>query len=59
MDTNAAFGKSELFLTDSRLILGVLDHVRYQALNRAFGVSREQANVVTAPRVAGRGGRCV
>jgi hypothetical protein len=48
MDTSAGFGKSELFLTDSRLVLGVLNHLRYQALNRAFGVSREQANVVTA-----------
>ena len=48
MDTNAGFGKSELFLTDARLVLGVLNHVRYQALNRVFGVSREQANVVTA-----------
>ncbi len=48
MDTGAGFGKSELFLTDSRLVLGVLNHLRYQALNRAFGVSREQANVVTA-----------
>ena len=26
----------------------MLNHLRYQALNRAFGVSREQANVVTA-----------
>jgi hypothetical protein len=48
MDAGAGFGKSELFLTDSRLVLGVLNHVRYQALNRAFGISREQANVVTA-----------
>ncbi len=48
MDSGAGFGKSELFLTDARLVFGVLNHVRYQALNRVFGVSREQANVVTA-----------
>ena len=48
METNAGFGKSELFLADARLALGVLNHLRYQALNRAFGTSREQANVLTA-----------
>jgi len=48
METDAGFGKSELFLTDARLALGVLNHLRYQALNRAFGASREQANVLTA-----------
>ena len=53
METRAEFGKSELFLTDSRLVLGVLNHLRYQALNRAFGVSREQANVVTAVLLLG------
>ena len=39
METNAGFGKSELFLTDARLAIGVLNHLRYQALNRAFGAS--------------------
>ena len=53
MDTNGGFGKSELFLTDSRLVLAMLNHLRYQALNRAFGVSREQANVVTAVLLLG------
>ena len=48
METNAGFGTSQLFLTDSRLALAVLNHLRYQALNRAFGASREQANVLTA-----------
>ena len=48
MEASPAFGTSQLFLTDSRLVLAVLNHLRYQALNRAFGVSREQANVVTA-----------
>ena len=47
-ETSAGFGTSQLFLTDSRLVLAVANHLRYQALNRAFGVSREQANVVTA-----------
>ena len=53
MSTNAGFGTSELFVTDSRLVLAVLNHLRYQALNRAFGVSREQANVVTAVLLLG------
>jgi hypothetical protein len=49
MATSApGFGPSQLFLADSRLVLAVLNHLRYQALNRAFGVSREQANVMTA-----------
>ena len=47
MEANARFGTSQLFFTDSRLAFAVLNHLRYQALNRAFGVSREQANVVT------------
>jgi hypothetical protein len=47
MEASAGFGTSQLFLTDSRLALAVLNHLRYQALNRAFGVSREQANVLT------------
>ena len=48
MEGNAGFGASQLFLTDSRLALAVVNHLRYQALNRAFGTSREQANVLTA-----------
>jgi len=48
METSAGFGTSQLFLTDSRLVLAVLNHLRYQALNRALGLSREQANVLTA-----------
>jgi hypothetical protein len=47
METSAGFGTSRLFLTDSRLALAVLNHLRYRALNRVFGVSRDQANVVT------------
>lgn len=52
-EANAGFGTSQLFLTDSRLVLAVANHLRYQALNRMFGVSREQANVVTAALVLG------
>ena len=48
MEGGAGFGTSQLFFTDSRLVLAVLNHLRYQALNRAFGTSREQANVLTA-----------
>ena len=47
METNAGFGTTQLFLTDSRLALHMLNHLRHQALNRAFGASREQANVLT------------
>jgi hypothetical protein len=48
VEASAGFGTSQLFLTDSRLALAVLNHLRLQALNRAFGMSREQANVLTA-----------
>jgi hypothetical protein len=47
METKAQFGTPQLFLTDSRLVLTVLNHLRYQALNRVFGTSREQANALT------------
>ena len=40
-ESSAGFGTSKLFLADSRLVLAVLDHLRYQGLNRVFGVSRE------------------
>lgn len=53
MEASPRFGTSELFITDSRLVLGVLNHLRYQALNRVFGVSREQANLVTAALLLG------
>jgi hypothetical protein len=48
MEASDRFGTTNLFLSDSRLALALLNHMRYQALNRAFGVSREQANVLTA-----------
>jgi hypothetical protein len=47
METSAGFGNSQLFLTDSRLALAVANHLRYQALNRVFGVPRDQANMLT------------
>jgi hypothetical protein len=52
-EATAGFGASQLFFTDSRLALAVANHLRYQALNRVFGVSREQANVVTAVLLLG------
>ena len=52
MTTSAAnkrsdFGAGELFLADSRLAFIVLNEVRYRTLRRVFGVSREQANLLT------------
>jgi hypothetical protein len=46
-DRRSDFGAGRLFLADSRLALGALNYGRYQALNRVFGVQREQANLVT------------
>jgi hypothetical protein len=42
-----SFGTGRLFLADSRFAFAVLNSARHWALNRMFGVSREQANVVT------------
>ena len=42
------FGTSQLFLSDARLVLAMLNHLRYQALHSTLGLSREQANVLTA-----------
>jgi hypothetical protein len=47
MEASPGFGTGQLFLADSRLVLLVLNHLRYQALHRVFGVSREQANLLT------------
>jgi hypothetical protein len=41
------FGAGQLFLADSRLAFTVLNHVRCRLLMRVFGVSREQANLLT------------
>ena len=53
MEGSAGFGAGQLALADSRLALAVLNHLRYQALNKAFGTSREQANVLTAVLLVG------
>jgi hypothetical protein len=47
MDSSTGIGTSRLFRNDARLAFAVLNHLRYQALNRVFGVSRQQANVLT------------
>jgi hypothetical protein len=41
------FGAGHLFLADARLALGVINHARYEVLQRTLGLSREQVNVVT------------
>jgi hypothetical protein len=41
------FGTPQLLLTDSRLALTVLNHMRHQALHRVFGTTPEQDNVLT------------
>jgi hypothetical protein len=46
-ESQPLFGTAQLFLTDSRLVGGVLNSARYVFLRRAFGISREQANIVT------------
>jgi hypothetical protein len=53
MEASAGFGTSQLFLTDARLARAVLNHLRYQALNRVFGASRDQANVLTVVLLLG------
>jgi hypothetical protein len=41
------FGAGQLFLADSRLAFAVLNQLRVRSLQRAFGISREQANMLT------------
>jgi hypothetical protein len=41
------FGTGRVFVADSRLALGALNYGRRRALERYFGVSREQANLLT------------
>ena len=53
MDSSAGFGTTQLLRTDARLAFALLNHLRYQALNRVFGLSREQANVLTVVLLAG------
>jgi len=50
MDTappTQGFGTARLFLADSRLAFLVLNHARLVVLRSVFGVSREQANLLT------------
>ena len=49
------FGAGRLFLADSRLAIGMVNYARYQALNRVFGVQREQANLFTFVLVVSAG----
>ena len=48
VDTNPGFSNTQLFATDARVAFGVLNHLRYQALHHFLGLSRPQANVLTA-----------
>jgi hypothetical protein len=43
----AGLSAGRLFLADSRMAFGVANYARHQTLNRAFGVQREQANLLT------------
>lgn len=47
------FGAGRLLAADGRILLGVLNYARYQALERMFGVPREHANIVTAALILG------
>jgi hypothetical protein len=53
IESDAGFGTTQLYLTDLRLILAALNHLRYRALSRAFGVSHEQVNVLTVVLLLG------
>jgi hypothetical protein len=58
MDAPAApesFGAGRLFLADSRIALAALNEVRYMALTRLFGVSRDQVNILTLVLAVGAG----
>ncbi|HEY6692397.1 MAG TPA: hypothetical protein VI006_06070 [Solirubrobacteraceae bacterium] len=46
-EPSAGFGTAQLLHADSRLALAVLNHLRYRALNRVFGMSRDQVNLLT------------
>jgi hypothetical protein len=41
------FGAGRLFVSDARLAFGALNYARYETLRRVFGVSREEANLLT------------
>jgi hypothetical protein len=44
---------ARVFLYDARMVLALANYARYAALNRAFGVSRDQANLLTGVLVIG------
>jgi hypothetical protein len=52
----SGFGAGRLFLADSRMAFLLLNHFRYLALRRFFGVSREQANALTFVLAVGAAG---
>ena len=45
-----------VFLSDARLAAGVLNQARYRSLSRVFGVSREEANLLTFVLALGAAG---
>jgi len=47
------FGTGRLVLADSRLAFHMANHLRHLVLRRMFGVSREQANLLTFVLAAG------
>jgi hypothetical protein len=46
-DPRSGFGAGQLFLTDARMVAGVANYARHQALRRVFGVDRAEANLLT------------
>jgi hypothetical protein len=54
-DPRSGIGAGQLFLTDSRMALGVANYVRHRSLHRLFGVDREQANLLTFVLVVSAG----
>ena len=47
MEITAPPSAPQVFISDTRLVFTVLNHLRHQALHRVFGTSREQANALT------------
>jgi hypothetical protein len=46
-ESRSGFGAGRLLVADSRLAFGMANYARHHALNRVFGVGREQANLLT------------
>jgi hypothetical protein len=51
--TTVQLGGRRLLLTDLRLAFLFINDARYRAMQRTFGVSREQVNLATVIAVAG------